>query len=65
MKVYVALVDTWRERYGCEWNLVGVYDDFEKAREELDKYEEYQCYTKIISVDINENAHKYIGGYVE
>lgn len=64
MKVYVALVDIWDGSNGCDWNLIGVYDSLGKVRKGLRGYED-RFYTKIISVDINEEAHQYIGGYVE
>ena len=62
MKVYVLTADTY-ESYGAQIELFGVFTTKEKAEKRANEMK-LDC-PDISVVNVDENEHGYLGGYIE
>jgi hypothetical protein len=64
-KVYLVVADTYRDSYGCEMSLFGVYNKVEDLEKRCKKLKKQGLNPLVIEAKVGEDVEKYIGGYYE
>lgn len=64
MKVYVLTADTYRESWGCDIELFGVFTTEEKANKRASELKLDCPDISIMNIDENEEPSQ-LGGYIE